>query len=383
MADVLVTVDHEDGVAGVVLEDGEHWLSGYVGDGGTLVDVYGWAVHGLTGDRTAEGGVLPPVAVGAEVVDRTGTRRMAVVGRGAWVIVLDEPATGALHPVRFVDSDGRTVPRPLPQGWPRRPIDDVSEPCPACGGVGWDEVRPQGEGYGTRPTPDGGWETTPVFVCRSCGHQEPAGAVISLTFDVELDAHELERLQRAEDERQRAQARAVVSRCRFPLYRVVGLAPEIGGYGEGDRGVTQVTLVHATGVDVRTVREDYAHDGALELARQELDRQLYEDGQIQPSADADTSEGALWLTSSARRRELSRLVATARTDHITVNVDGKPVTFELATRGDCWGAAAYFGGLAVVIGARNQHPDQIQLTRLAGPEELAADPQAPLPPLPR
>jgi hypothetical protein len=88
MADVLVSVDHEDGAAGIVLEEGEHWLCAYLPrDGWTRVDVYDWAVHGLTGDRTAERGVLPRGAVGAEVVDRTGTRRMAAVNRGAWVIV--------------------------------------------------------------------------------------------------------------------------------------------------------------------------------------------------------------------------------------------------------------------------------------------------------
>src|SRR5205823_1042714 len=112
-------------------------------------------------DRTAEGGVLPAGATGAEVLDRAGGRRNAVVGGGAWVIVLDESATGALHPVRFFDRHGATVMRPLPAPWPRTPIDDVGEPCPACGATAWDEVRPQDDSYGARSVPGGDWEPTP------------------------------------------------------------------------------------------------------------------------------------------------------------------------------------------------------------------------------
>jgi hypothetical protein len=119
--EVLVSVGHVDGTAAVVLEEGMAWLSGYLEEGGaTGLEDFGPAVAGLTAERTVEGGLLPPGAVSAEVVDRSGERRAAVVANGAWVIVLEEPVTGEVSPVRFADRDGRTgVPSPARELAPR------------------------------------------------------------------------------------------------------------------------------------------------------------------------------------------------------------------------------------------------------------------------
>jgi hypothetical protein len=155
----------------------------------------------------------------------------------------------------------------------------------------------------------------------------------------------------------------------------MGPPPEVGGYGDGEHGVTEVTLVHteapAGEIQVRTVLEDFVYRGALELAREALGGQLHAAGQIHYPTGGGSSEGAHWVTSRGYDRELTRAVATAKTGQIVVEVDGTPVTFELATRGPCWGAAACWRGLAVVIGARSVRPDRVRLARLAGPDELA------------
>lgn len=92
--EVLVSVEHEDGVAAVVRSGELVCLSGYLGHAKTVLDGYESSMEGLAGERSAEGGLLPPGAVGAEVVDRAGRRHRPTCAAGAWVIVLDEPTIG-------------------------------------------------------------------------------------------------------------------------------------------------------------------------------------------------------------------------------------------------------------------------------------------------
>ena len=87
-------------------------LSGCLGHAKTVVDGYSSAVEGLTGERSAEGGLLPHGAVGAEVVDRADRRHRAT-----------------------------TVRRPRPDGWAREPGLDYRERCPACGNLAWERIR--------------------------------------------------------------------------------------------------------------------------------------------------------------------------------------------------------------------------------------------------
>lgn len=61
--DVLVSVEHADGIAGVVRNGELACLSGYLEEGPrTVLDGYWSAMEGLTGERSAEGGFLPPDA---------------------------------------------------------------------------------------------------------------------------------------------------------------------------------------------------------------------------------------------------------------------------------------------------------------------------------
>ncbi len=74
--EVLVSVEHEDDVAGGGGNDRGYWLSGYLSHGhSTGVDEYEPAIEGLADDRTVEGDCSPWDEVGAEVVDRADRRR--------------------------------------------------------------------------------------------------------------------------------------------------------------------------------------------------------------------------------------------------------------------------------------------------------------------
>ena len=76
---VLVSVQHGDGVAGIVRSGDLTCLSGYVGEAETVLEGCWSAMEGLTGQRSAEGGLLPPGAVSANVdlIDRSGRRHRA------------------------------------------------------------------------------------------------------------------------------------------------------------------------------------------------------------------------------------------------------------------------------------------------------------------
>jgi hypothetical protein len=198
--EVLISVEHDDGVAGIVRDGGFTWLSGYLGEGATRLDGHWSSMEGLTGERSVEGGMLPPGAVDAEVLDRAGRRRRPASANGAWVIVLDEPTIGDVRPVRFLDAEGNTVRRPVPDGWAREHQADHQELCPACGGHTWERIRaPDGSagmrwsGEGNAPdeppdtVPEVGvdWEATPWVRCTTCGYAETEGhsSSIMVRFD--------------------------------------------------------------------------------------------------------------------------------------------------------------------------------------------------------
>jgi hypothetical protein len=197
-SEVLVSVEHDDGVAGIVSCGELAFVSGYLGTGGTGLDGYRSSMAGLTGERSVEGGYLPPGAVEAEVVDRSGRRHRAACAAGAWIIVLDEPTIGDERPVRFLDGAGNTVPRPIPDGWAREPRPDYQEPCPACGHRTWEQMRapdgsggmrwagegdPPSEPPATVPEVGEDWEATPWVRCMTCGHAETEGMIAISKLD--------------------------------------------------------------------------------------------------------------------------------------------------------------------------------------------------------
>jgi hypothetical protein len=195
--EILVSVEHDDGLAAIVRNGPIVCLSGYLGQAKTVLDGYWSSMEGLRRGRSAEGGLLPPGAVGAEVVDRSGRRRRADCATGAWIIVLDEPTIGDARPVRFLDAEGNTARRPIPDGWGREAGRDCHEPCPACGNRIWERIRapdgsagmrwagehdPPDEPPQTVPDVGGDWEATPWFRCTTCGHAESEAITITAIF---------------------------------------------------------------------------------------------------------------------------------------------------------------------------------------------------------
>ncbi len=59
--EVLVSVEHDDGLAGIIRDGDVVRLSGYLGDSdyATVLDGYWSSMEGLIGERSAEAGLLP------------------------------------------------------------------------------------------------------------------------------------------------------------------------------------------------------------------------------------------------------------------------------------------------------------------------------------
>jgi hypothetical protein len=122
---------------------------------------------------TAVGGVLPPGAAGAEVLEEGGAWRAADTGEGLWLAVIASASPGPRTPrARFANAAGELVPRPWPEDVDEiRPLAegelrlgslaDASGACPVCGARSWDVGVISGSG-GLR------------VACARCGHSDDA-----------------------------------------------------------------------------------------------------------------------------------------------------------------------------------------------------------------
>jgi hypothetical protein len=117
----------------------------------------------LSAGSSLVGGLLPPGAVSAEVIDDRGTRVVAQIGGGAYAAILEQPNDGHEPVVCCRDAAGTPVRRPLPADYPSVPVGDAEEPCPACGAIAYEECVPTESWRGGRGSPDG----TPSSLARS------------------------------------------------------------------------------------------------------------------------------------------------------------------------------------------------------------------------
>lgn len=330
MREVLVQVEHADGTAAVVRDEGMLWLTGILGRGGTGLEHGRPVVEGLPDDRTVQGGELPPGAVAVEVVDDAGVRHAAAVGNGAWIVVVDQPVRGEDPLVRFVDAAGRTVAPSLPAEWPRAPVEDASEPCPACGATGWDVVQPLDESRGSRSTADGGWEPTPIVVCRACGHEESVGV---FTYVEDGDQVGDEPAWEPEEP----------PPAGFPVYAVRGRPARIGGWGDDSRMVMQGPLA------VETEREDDEDESEVARARRALWAMLFDESSDWP---ARSEPGiAIWMSTQVRANR--RAAARAAVEEHPIEIDGRPQPFQVARAGSRWAAVRRHGDLLVTVTGRD------------------------------
>lgn len=114
---VVVTEDVDEGSGACVRED----------------DRFRPVKVSVGGDRCVVGGLLPPGAVRAEVVDDRGVRVSAAVAEGAYVAVLGQPEDGSNPIVCCRDVAGEVVRRPRAADYPSVRVTDAQGACPACG----------------------------------------------------------------------------------------------------------------------------------------------------------------------------------------------------------------------------------------------------------
>lgn len=364
---VLVTVEHADGTAGVVVRGNEMpWLTGDVARGpSTGLQGTRMSMKGLR-DGSLYGGMLPQGASGARVRDLAGRTHVPAVGGGAWVMVLpDAPDEGVA--VRFLDAEGALLRPELPVRYVREPVEDAHEPCPACDGTEWELVTPDDPRHGSSSS-DGGPEIPSRFLyCVACGHEEGMGVWFGFAVDAEdSDPEELARWQAEWAEQERDEQRRGLASVAFALYAPEGLAVEVGGWSGSDgEPASEVTLVHE-GLTVTTARIERQWQPLKQLAARELANLIGEPLEAWPErSDAGRT---LWLRS--REREQASAAAEAEHGLRDILVDGVAVPFAVAHAGDRWAAVAVVGNTQLTVTARDVSIETVRLRVLADPTRL-------------
>jgi hypothetical protein len=373
VADVLVTVDIGDTSAAIVRDpDGDLWLSDSAQRiCGTRVSDYRPCHQGLSDDRTLLGGRLAPGAVAAEVIDDAGQRHEARTANGAWIAAVDQPIQGPLCPVCCRDAHGQPIAPPLPAGWARAPVLDAAEPCPACGGVEWDQVTPTDDSRGQRGTPDGRMEPTPIVVCRTCGHEESIGAITHFTRSEDEDSDELARRIEVARLRMREQQREQLASVDFPIYAADGWAATMAGSGGSNGRTTRVRVAHSGPADqpgralqIETAENKRYRPSEYALARAELERWLHTDSSNLPTNRSDAGLTIAWRASDRERRQRA---AIATRDQAPIRVDGKPELFTILKSGQRWVAVRQRSAETLTLSANDVDPTTINLTPLVNP----------------
>jgi hypothetical protein len=230
-ARILVTVEHPQGIGGVVHQGRHAWLSDRVPRPATRLDDHRPVVIGLE-QRTLQGGLLPPGAVEAWVVDDRGRRHRAEVRDGAWAIVLDHQIDGHAGPVCFRDGEGTLLAPGLPAAWARTRVLDADEPCPACDSThGWDEVVASDASRGTRGFAE---RPAPFVVCRACGHEHSVGVFYGGLVGDEPDVQELARMKREAEEFRLLETHMAMADLGFAVFVARGRSGRIGGWGSSN-----------------------------------------------------------------------------------------------------------------------------------------------------
>ena len=354
--EILVSIDEEDLTLGVVRgRDGVMRLSNITkGGGGIVLQNYRACRRSLPQDRTLLGGMLPPSAVGAEVVDDRGRRIPAVSANGAWVAVLPQPVDRYSNPVCYRDVLGTLVAPPLPESWVRSPVRDALETCPACGEVAWEEVQPMDESRGVRLTAGGETVPTPIVVCHSCGHEESMGLGSSIVRGSGRSTAMVQPKVGADEERL-YRRRALLAEIHFHVYAADGWPVALANSGRSAECVNSLTVAHfdtadpsravmeiETDVDPQQTSSEYA------LARRALERALYAD--MMPPR-VDRSHAGRMVARRTVDRERRKLAAKATPAERLVQFDGDLETFTFLESGARWVAVHRQHGATITVTA--------------------------------
>jgi hypothetical protein len=391
---VLTSLSHAGGDAGVYADDEGSWLTSDLGTGGTGLRDFRPAVEGFA-DGTVEGGLAPPGAVSAVVIDAAGDKHRVEVSNGAWVVVLTDPTDGEPAPVGFLDASGQFVAPSLPADWSRSAVDDAVDACPVCGRCEWDAVVPTDDSRGmvgcTPRDPELGltfdatppnfeeidWQPSPFAACRICGHEGAKGTLMRAVAREEgPTAEELEAFRRLEAEHL-ASARAAMATVAFPVYAPAGRAVHLGGWSGGMGHATSAVTVSADigddripGISVESSLDEDFFEDAVSALRDALESQVYDYG----TADEELSETAALLRFDARDREAKRIAHAAAIERRVLAVDGADREFLFGEVDGRWAALRREGQLQITITSRSEDPGSVRLERMANLDGLDPPP---------
>ena len=363
----LVSLPHRDGVAEVrrghhgamLISDARH-------GGGTPLEDHRPAMEGLRHEVTLSGGLLPPGAARAVVLDRAGREQEATCGNGAWLALLDQPINGEPPVVRYVDASGELVAVPLPPGVRLEAVSDAVDPCPVCRALEWQKVTAAPEGrYGS----DGSGRPTAAH-CARCGFEEHLGvlfgAAVAPSWPAEEDIDDTE-AEIAERESEARQARIDDARSApFRFYGLVAGTPVSAELGRSNGIGTSIRLTYETrSGPVYVVTDTYEwFESPSWLARRALESVTLEEHWPELS---DTAV-LLWL--NARTRERVADAHRTRVREADIVIDGEAITFMTGTLRDEFAAASRLPDATILVSGHGSS-DGLAL-RTVSPGELGS-----------
>jgi hypothetical protein len=332
------------------------------------------------------GGLLPPGAVTAEVIDDRSTGVQATVANGAYVVVLNQRNEGAEPIVCCRGSNGAPVNRPPATGHRIGSVEDADVPCPACGAIDFEEYLPVEAGSSGPIDAEGKIVPQQVVRCRVCGQQEREATVVRTPDPPDSPAPILTRDQlmaKADAMRREFMWRSIEGGVRtqgFPIYVAAGWPARVSQSGSEDDGrLTSVTVTHLRVSDandsetrlqpeltVTTERDDPRATGALDRAQLAVRRWARDDDsfRLRPGV----SNAASTLRHRARSRHDLAAALNAVQSERTIEIGGQPVpVLVLTTTTGGWAVAASHNDLAITVTGHDLGPKSVSL-------ELAANP---------
>jgi hypothetical protein len=347
------------------------------------------AKYWVDDDRCVVGGILPPGATSADVVDDRGLRVAATVARGAYAALLDQPNDGHEPIVCCRDAAGDPIWRPWPHDYPSVRVTDAQEPCPACGAIDYDEYTPFEQWRGGRGGPDGTVIPNPVVSCRVCGHDEPEGTFLrSGSGEHEDMAQHAARVSPARVQmlkQQRQWADRTLRDTQFPMYAADGWPARLGGGGSHGGRVSEIMISHhdtpvldplasdQPRLEITTKNDDPLGD--LHQARHTLDSWLRTDNAGVQWPDVSNAALTLWLRARDRGRR-AVLLGAERTAQL-ITIDGAPEPALMLMIGGRWVAVARHRNLTIVVAGREIDPATLHLKPITDPLAQLLGPEPP------
>jgi hypothetical protein len=384
VATVLIELPGGEGI--VRRDDGEivltHDVSLDVGQALQPWDRYEPIRLGLSDERMLCGGLLPLGAVSVEAVEATGVRKSAAVAGGTYAVILEDgehsdPTLG------YRDAAGAFVHRPMPAEYRHQPVSDAEEPCPVCGAVQYEEYFPTEDwrgGQGTKGTDS--FLPSPLIVCRVCGHQEQAGAI--MRFEQPDDAHEDAAAREARMARVRAEQavqrwyadKMTLMGVTFPIYAAEGWPARINGQGSRGDDLTHLVIAHAEPlpdsmfiprprIAVTTSIDPYQR-GELAIARDAFASGVEADANRQPTDGLSDAALTLWFRAARRRRVAGAHDAPVSQTQIAIDGVREPFV-TVGTPNAHWVAVRRHRDVTITIAAREIGPASVIIEPIADP----------------